>query len=71
VISEADILRLQAHAVATDDMALLYLTYAALGFDRGAWFEPLTEEERSSALQGCADQLEMFRLTGTELKEIP
>jgi hypothetical protein len=63
VISEADILLLQGHAVATDDMPLLYLTYAAL--------EPVTEGESRRALQGCADQLEMFRLTGTKIKEIP
>ena len=71
MISEADILRLQGHAVETGDMPLLYLTYAALGLDRRVAFEPVTEGESRRALQGCADQLEMFRLTGTKIKEIP
>lgn len=67
MITEADILRLQGHAVATNDMALLYLAYAALGIDRRVACQPVPQDERDRAIQGCADQLEMLRLMGVVL----
>jgi hypothetical protein len=70
VISDDDILRLQGHAVATSDMALLYLAYAALGIDRRVACQPVTQLERDRARRGCADQLEMMRMMG-ETARVP
>lgn len=68
MISEADIYRLQAHAIATGDKRLRYLTYAALGHDTRIAMMPTTPGERLRAMQGCADQLERLQSIGTELK---
>lgn len=70
MISEADILRLQGHAIATGDAFLRRLTYAALGCDTRVAMMPLTQGEREIAAQGCADQLEMLSLMGVEIRTV-
>jgi hypothetical protein len=67
VISETDIYRLQAHAIAADDQQLRYLTYTALGHDNKIAMIPTTLDEKLRAIQGCTDQLEMMQTMGVEL----
>jgi len=68
-VSESDLLRLQGHAIATNDLPLKYLCYEALGFSR-VGFEPVTVGERRRAIGSCAARLESMRLTGTALREV-
>jgi hypothetical protein len=70
MISEADIYRLQAHAIVTGDQHLRHLTYAALGHDTRVAMLPTTPGERLRAMQGCADQLEMLCAMGVVLTTI-
>lgn len=70
MISEADIYRLQAHAIVTGDQYLRRLAYAALGHDTRVSMLPMTQGERMLAMQGCADQLEMLQAMGVALRTI-
>lgn len=67
MISESDLLVLQAHAIATNDNPLKYLCYEALGFSR-VGFEPVTVGERRRAIGSCAVILEAMQLMGTEMR---
>lgn len=66
-VIDHQILELQAHAVATNDMVMLDKCYTALGFGRRVQIVPL-EGEVKLARQWCADQIEMMRLTGEVLR---
>ncbi len=68
MISEADIYRLQAHAIVTGNQHLRYLTYAALGHDIRIAMLPTTPEEKLRAMRGCTDQLQMLEAMGVKLK---
>lgn len=68
MITDDDIYALQAHAVATNSVALLYTTYDALGVSRRYAFMPVTEGERRKARESCAATLEMMRATGEQLR---
>jgi len=69
MISESDLLALQAHAIATNDNPLKYLCYEALGFSR-IGFEPVTVGERARAIGSCAAVLEAMRLVGAQLRTV-
>lgn len=68
-LTEAEILALQGHAIATSDIKLKWLAYAALGLSR-VGFGPVLEGERRQAMQGCADQLEMMQAMGVKLRTV-
>ncbi len=65
--TDAEVLQLQQHALATSDAALRRLTYAALGHDSRVAMEPCTAAEIRTARIGVVDQLEMLRLMGEPL----
>ena len=68
MITDDDIYALQAHAVATNDMRLLYTTYDALGVSRRYAFCPVIEGERRRARESCAANIEMMRAMGEQLR---
>lgn len=71
MITEADLLELQEHAMATDDAKLLYNTWHALGRCPRVAFEPVTPRERREAQQFCKDRLEHMKQTGQQLLKLP
>lgn len=50
-LTETEILAMQDVAVQTQDMELLYDTYAALGYDRRVGFMLLTDADRQAAVR--------------------
>lgn len=69
MITDADILTLQAHAVATDDMRLLDKCYAALGYGRTVPIVP-TVGEVKQARKACEDAIQMMAMTGEQLRDV-
>lgn len=69
-LTEAQILALQGHAVATSDSPLLALTYTALGRSSRYFFAPVTVGEQRQAVEGCAVAMETLRVTGERLRVV-
>lgn len=69
-LTEAQILALQGHAVATSDSPLLALTYTALGRSSRYAFAAVTVGEQRQAVEGCAVQLEVMRISGERLRVV-
>lgn len=69
-LTEAQILALQGHAVATSDSPLLALTWTALGRSSRYFFVPVTPGEQRQAVEACGVQMETMRLTGERLRVV-
>lgn len=64
LLTEPQLLALQAHAMATNDSKLLYNVWHALGHCQRVAFEPVTVREQREAQRFCADRLEAMALMG-------
>lgn len=68
--TEAEILALQGHAIATGNESLRALTWTALGRSCRYAFEPVLEGERRQAAEGCGVQMETMRVSGEQLRVV-